>query len=197
MPEIKAIGDGQVCIVPYSSIKDLKYGFNMVDDNAMDLLTNLKRCRFIPYDSYKAISSCTEIMLVAKIIVDNKNSCLINNSSDDNMSLCFSEAIRIKDGCFSPISNPYKNCARRIKISSINLNKKILNNVSMYYLKDYNTDYFFVVYLISLNESFNDILDEKQEDAFITTAKLERHYNNLSYIDKIIATEILYNEYHK
>ena len=141
--------------------------------------------------SYKEILSYAKILSTAKIVIDNNNNFIINNKEK---MLYFSEIIKIQDGCFSPISNPYKNCATRIIIHSLNIQKYIIYNISMYYLKDYNIDYFFVVFIIRLNKSFNKIFN-KNTDYYISINDIEKKYNNLPYIDKLIATEILNHNY--
>ena len=130
-------------------------------------------------------------IIYSKDRIDNNNNFLINNK--DKM-LYFSEIIKIQDGCFSPISTPYKNCANRIIIPSLKIQKDMIYNISMYYLKDYDVDYFFVVFIIRLNKSFNKIFN-KNTDYYISINDVEKKYNNLQYIDKLIATEILYDNY--
>ena len=65
----------------------------------------------------------------------------------------------------------------------------MIYNISMYYLKDYDVDYFFLVFIIRLNKSFNKIFN-KNTDYYISINDIEKKYNNLPYIDKLIATEI-------
>lgn len=189
--ETETIGDGHICIVPYSSIESLKCGLCKAEKHDIEIIKNLTECRFVPAMSYKEILSYAKILSTAKIIIDNNNNFLINNK--DKM-LYFSEIIKIQDGCFSPISTPYKNCANRIIIPSLKIQKDMIYNISMYYLKDYNIDYFFVVFIIRLNKSFNKIFN-KNTDYYISINDIEKKYNNLPYIDKLIATEILYDNY--
>ena len=124
--ETETIGDGQICIVPYSSIESLKCGLCKAEKHDIEIIKNLTECRFVPAMSYKEILSYA--------------------------------------------------------------------NISMYYLKDYDVDYFFVVFIIRLNKSFNKIFN-KNTDCYISINDIEKKYNNLPYIDKLIATEILYDNY--
>lgn len=190
-PETGAIGDGQICIVPYSSIESLKCGLCKAKKHDIEIIRNLVGCRFVPAVSYKEILSYAKILSTAKIITDSDDNFLINNKYK---MLYFSETVKIQDGYFSPISTPYKNCANRIIIPSLIIQKDMVRNISMYYLKDYDIDYFFVVFIIRLNKSFNEIFN-KNTDYYISIDDIERKYNNLPYIDKLIATEILYDNY--